>query len=92
MELGSIDDVSLDCGHGVHAVGVRTSTRREMHVFSKPIEGVFRWDRETEQPEVVLTWTDVGEPCQERILLTASAQRRILPGLVRGRRRRGPAR
>jgi hypothetical protein len=79
--LGSIDDVSLDCGLGVHAVSVVPSIRREMNAFSKPIDGVFRWDTETQAPEVVLTWTDSGEPCQESILLADLVHHGLSRGL-----------
>jgi hypothetical protein len=69
--LGSVDDVSLDCGHGVHELGVGTTYRRQMNAFSRPIGGVFRWDGDVQRPEIVVTWTDGGEPCEERIPLTA---------------------
>src|SRR5215217_7646528 len=78
--LGSIEDVSLDCGHGVHAVGVTALARRQMNAFSKPIEGVFRWDSDVEQPEAVLTWIDGREQCQETIPLTGSVQHRVRTG------------
>jgi hypothetical protein len=79
--LGSIQDVSLDCGHGVHDVSRVASTRQEMNAFSKPIEGDFRWDGEATDPEVVLTWTDGGELCQERIPLTPHPEHHIASGL-----------
>ena len=87
--LGSIDDVSVDCGQGVHEVSEGTSVRREMSAFSKPIVGVFRWDVTVEQPEVFLTWSDQGEPCEERIPLGGTAQRHVLGNLRRAFQVRG---
>jgi hypothetical protein len=81
--LGSIDDVSLDCGQGVHQVNGEPSVRRVMNAFSKPIHGDFRWGGETEQPEIALTWTDNGELCQQRILLTSHAEHHVLPAGLR---------
>jgi hypothetical protein len=65
--LGSIDDVSLDCGPGVHPIGVEDLGRREMNAFSKPLKGAFRWDDGVQDPRVFLTWCDTGETC-ERII------------------------
>ena len=65
--LGSIQDISLDCGHGVHPVSVEDPSRREMNAFSKSIDGVFRWDDGVQQPEVFLTWNDAGEPGEKVI-------------------------
>jgi hypothetical protein len=69
MALGSIQDVSLDCGHGLHSVSVEDPCRQEMHAFSRPIEGVFRADDGVQQPQVFLTWNDGGEPGEQVILL-----------------------
>jgi hypothetical protein len=77
--LDSIQDVSLDCGRGVNVVGAGDYARREMNAFSKPIKGAFRWAEDAARAEVILTWTDMGEPCEERILLTESPQHHILP-------------
>ena len=65
--LGSIDDVSLDCGRGVHPIGVEDLGRREMNAFSRPLKGVFRWDDGVQEPSVFLTWCDTGETC-ERVI------------------------
>jgi hypothetical protein len=65
--LGSIDDVSLDCGPGVHSIGVEDLSRREMNAFSRPLKGVFRWDDGVQEPRVFLTWCDTGETC-ERVI------------------------
>jgi hypothetical protein len=81
--LGSIHDVSLDCGPGVRDISREASTHREMNAFSKAIEGDFRWDGEEAEPEVLLTWTDGGELCQERIPLAVSAEHHVLPGGLR---------
>jgi hypothetical protein len=72
-ELGSIQDISLDGGHGVHSVSVEDPCRREMNAFSRPIEGVFRADEGVQQPEVFLTWNDGGEPGEVTILLLDSS-------------------
>ena len=71
--LGSIQDISLDCGHGVHSVSVEDPSRREMNAFSKSIDGVFRMDGGVQQPEVFLTWNDGGEPGEVPILLMDSS-------------------
>jgi hypothetical protein len=68
--LGSIDDVSLDCGRGVHPIGVEDLARREMNAFSRPLKGVFRWDDGVQEPTVFLTWCDTGETCERVIGLT----------------------
>ena len=81
-ELGSIDDVSLDCGPGVYELGVGTTYRRQMNAFSRPIGGVFRWDGDVQSPEIVVTWTDGGEPGEERIPLTAPGHH-VLPQRLR---------
>jgi hypothetical protein len=65
--LGSIDDVSLDCGRGVHPIGVEDLGRREMNAFSRPLKGVFRWDDSVLEPSVFLTWCDTGETCEKVI-------------------------
>jgi hypothetical protein len=67
--LGSIDDVSLDCGRGVHTIGVGDLGRREMNAFSRPLTGVFRWDDGVQEPSVFLTWCDTGETCERVIEL-----------------------
>lgn len=60
--LGSIQDVSLACGPGMHLVSVESPCRREMNAFSRPIEGLFRLDDGVLEPEAWLTWSDGGEP------------------------------
>ena len=80
--LGSIDDVSLECGTGVHELGGGTTYRREMNAFTRSIGGVFRWDAGVKRPEIVVTWTDGGEPGDQRIPLTASAHH-VLPQRLR---------
>ena len=67
--LGSIADVSLDCGRGVHSIGVEGLVRREMNAFSRPLRGVFRWDNGVQEPTVCLTWCDAGETCEKVIRL-----------------------
>jgi hypothetical protein len=67
--LGSIDDVSLDCGRGVHPIGVEDLGRREMNAFSRPLKGLFRWDDGVQKPRVFLTWCDTGETCERVIEL-----------------------
>ena len=67
--LGSIADVSLDCGRGVHAIGVEDLVRREMNAFSRPLRGVFRWEDGVQEPMVFLTWCDAGETCEKGIPL-----------------------
>lgn len=80
--LSSIDDVSLECGPGVHELEVGTTFRREMNAFSRPLSGVFRWDDDVQSPEIVVTWTDGGEPGEQRIPLTPSAHH-VLPQRLR---------
>ena len=67
--LGSIADVSLDCGRGVHSIGVEDLVRREMNAFSRPLKGVFSWDNGVQEPTVFLTWCDAGETCETVIRL-----------------------
>ena len=67
--LGSIADVSLECGRGVHSIGVEDLVRREMNAFSRPLSGVFRWDNRVQEPTVFLTWCDAGETCEKLIRL-----------------------
>ena len=67
--LGSIADVSLDCGRGVHSIGAEDLVRREMNAFSRPLRGVFRWDNGVQEPTVFLTWCDAGETCETAIRL-----------------------
>ena len=67
--LGTIDDVSLDCGRGVHSTGVEDLMRRSMNTFSRPLGGVFTWDEEVQEPLVFLTWCDGGETCEQVIQL-----------------------
>ena len=87
-EVGPIDDVSLDCGSGVHQVGPAPAVRRRMTALSRPIEADFRWDGETVQPEVVLTWCDGGEVCEHRIPLVPSEPRHALSRFLLAERRR----
>ena len=72
--LGSIADVSLDCGRGVHSIGVEDLVRREMNAFSRPLRGVFRWDQGVQEPTVFLTWCDAGETCETVIRLVRDDQ------------------
>jgi hypothetical protein len=74
--LGSIQDVSLDCGRGLHSVSVEDPYRHEMSVFSRPIEGVFRSDDGVQEPQVFLTWNDGGEPGELAIPLVDRSQHR----------------
>ena len=67
--LGGIADVSLDCGRGVHSIGVEDPVRREMNAFSRPLRGVFSWDDGVQEPTVFLTWCDAGETCEQVIRL-----------------------
>ena len=73
--LGGIQDVSLECGRGMHWVGVEAPCRREMNAFSRPIEGLFRVDDGVQQPEALLTWSDGGEPGEVAVPLTDSSHR-----------------
>jgi hypothetical protein len=72
--LASIYDVSLDCGRGVHPVSVDGPGRREMNAFSTPIRVAYRWDDAVERPQVLLTWNDAGETCEQVILLADRSQ------------------
>ena len=72
--LGSIADVSLDCGRGVHSIGAEDLVRREMNAFSRPLRGVFRWDNGVQEPTVFLTWCDAGETCETVIRLVRDDQ------------------
>jgi hypothetical protein len=87
--LRAVEDVSLDCGPGVQAVDLSSAVRRGMTGFSTPIEGTFRWDADIDRPEVIITWSDMGEPSQQRIPLTSAlhdaAGRPALLGLLRAR-------
>jgi hypothetical protein len=71
--LGSIQDISLDCGRGMQSVGVDVPCRRELNAFSGPLEGIFRVDDGVQQPEVFLRWNDGGEPGELAIPLVDSA-------------------
>jgi hypothetical protein len=71
--LGDITDVSLDCGPGVHSIGVEDQVRREMSAFSRPLRGVFSWDHGVQEPTVFLTWCDAGETCEQVIRLAHEA-------------------
>jgi hypothetical protein len=73
-ELGGIHDIWLECGHGVHSVSVEVPCRHEMNAFSRPLEGVFRVDDGVQQPEVLLTWNDGGEPGELAIMLVDRLQ------------------
>ena len=87
--LRAVEDVSLDCGPGVHAVDLSSAVRRGMTGFSTPIEGTFRWDADIDRPEVILTWSDMGEPSQQRVPLSSAldhaAGRPALLGRLRAR-------
>ena len=72
--LGSIQDISLDCGHGLHSVSIEDPVRHEMNAFSRPIEGVFWPDDGVQQPQVFLTWNDGGEPGELAIPLVDRSQ------------------
>jgi hypothetical protein len=79
--LGTINDVTMDAGRGVRTSS-GASVRRSMNAFSKPIEGDFRWEDGVEEPEVILRWTDSGEPCQERVTLRPRHHHLALPTAV----------
>jgi hypothetical protein len=64
--LGTVEDVLLSCGQGVRMEGSEFCERREMNAYSKPITGIVHWDDDVEVPEVVLEWTEGGEPCTGR--------------------------
>ena len=71
--LGGIQDVSLECGPGMHLVSVEIPCRREMNAFSRPIEGLFRVDDGVHEPEARLTWSDGGEPGEVAVPLVDPA-------------------
>ena len=63
-----------------------------MNAFSKPIEGVVRWEAEVEVPELVLEWSDSGEVCRERVALVFRPHRLPLPAHLPHHVRRRPKR
>jgi len=81
--LRAVEDVSLDCGRGVHALGATGSVRRGMSSFSAPIEGVFQWEADTERPEIIITWSDMGEPSQQCVSLWVPPDHTHRPAALR---------
>jgi hypothetical protein len=81
--LRTMEDVSLDCGRGVHALDTEPLSRHEMNGFSKPIEGVFSVEPGTVHPEVILTWCDMGEVSQQRVALDALGHHHLRPRNLR---------
>ena len=85
--LRDIQDVSLDCRPGVQAVRLDDAVRRQMNAFSKPLDAVFRRTDGSAPAEVVLAWTDMGEPCEQTVSLCEAPRHR---GLRRGGRPPSP--
>jgi len=62
-------DAGLRSGPGVTRTSFGGSSRAQINAWSKPLEGIYRWDDEVSEPTVTLAWrTEPGGPVQTLVI------------------------
>lgn len=71
-EPGEVYDAVLRCGPGVRCTSFGGSSRRILTEYDKPLQGIYRWDSETADPYIRLTWRDSPEGSQQHEVIRLS--------------------
>ena len=68
--VGAVYDASLKESAGVRRTTRGGATRTELSAFDPPLQGVYHWDAETEQPHVVICWREEEDgPLREHTVM-----------------------